>query len=190
LRCETLAIPDVKLIVPTRHGDARGYFVESYNQRALEAAGIADVFIQDDESLSTAIGTVRGLHCQTAPMQQAKLVRVLRGRILDIVVDLRHGSPWFGQHVAAELTAERGEQLYVPRGFAHGFCTLTEETVVFYKKTAYWNRDLEVGILWNDPALALPWPVSAENAIVSDKDRLLPTLADLPRHFEYERVTA
>ncbi|MFD2263553.1 dTDP-4-dehydrorhamnose 3,5-epimerase [Lacibacterium aquatile] len=190
MRCETLAIPDAKLLVPNRHGDERGYFVESYNRNTLAAAGITDDFVQDDESLSTSAGTVRGMHCQIDPMQQAKLVRVLRGRILDIIVDLRVGSPSFGRHVAVELTAEKGEQLYVPRGFAHGFCTLTQETVVFYKKTAFWNLDLEVGVRWNDPALALPWPVTETEAIVSAKDRELPLLADLPQHFAFEQVSA
>lgn len=183
-----LSIPDVKLIVPRRHGDARGYFMESYNQAALAAAGIRDVFIQDDESLSAEVGTVRGLHCQQAPLEQAKLVRVIRGRVLDIVVDLRHGSPWYGQHVAQELSAAGAEQLYVPRGFAHGFCTLDPDTIVFYKKTARWDAGLEVGLAWDDPALGLPWPVAPGAAILSDKDRSHPRLADLPPLFTYGTV--
>jgi len=178
-----LAIPGVFSVRPKRHADERGHFVETYNARDFRAHGIDADFVQDNQSLSVRRGTVRGLHFQVAPFAQAKLVRVLRGAIVDVVVDLRHGGPGFGRHVAVELNDAQEEALFVPVGCAHGFCTLTDDTVVAYKVSAFYSRDHDLGIRWNDPALGIRWPVGPNDAIVSDKDRALPLLADLPRHF-------
>ncbi len=169
-----------------RFGDHRGFFLETYSARDFAALGIADVFVQDNHSRSEQAGTVRGLHFQLAPHAQAKLVRVLRGAILDVAVDIRRGSATYGQHVAVELTAENGHQLYVPAGFAHGFCTLVPETEVAYKVTDYYAPACDRGIAWNDPDLALPWPFDAEAVQLSDKDRRAPRLRDIPAAFQYE----
>jgi dTDP-4-dehydrorhamnose 3,5-epimerase len=175
-----LSIPEVRLIVPDRFGDERGFFSETYSRRAFAAAGIADEFVQDNHSCSAAVGTVRGLHYQIAPFAQAKLVRVVRGAIFDVAVDLRRGSPSFGAHVTAKLGAEDGSQLFVPMGFAHGFCTLEPDTEVVYKVTAYYSREHDRGIRWNDPDLGIAWPVGAEAAVLSAKDLGLPRLAEAP----------
>ncbi|MDX2103719.1 MAG: dTDP-4-dehydrorhamnose 3,5-epimerase [Alphaproteobacteria bacterium] len=174
------ALPDVKLISPTRHGDHRGFFVETYNRATWVAAGVGDEFVQDNHSLSRPIYTVRGLHFQLAPKAQAKLVRVLRGRILDVAVDLRRSSPTFGQHVAVELSAEDSTQILVPVGFAHGFATLEPDTEVAYKVTELYSREHDRGIRWNDPAIGIVWPFDPALAQLSDKDRVAPLLADLP----------
>lgn len=179
-----LRIPDVKLIRSERMRDHRGYFAETYVRRDLVAAGIGHEFIQDNEASSLARGTIRGLHFQIAPFAQAKLIRVLRGRILDVAVDLRRSSQTFGEHVSAELDETSGEQLLVPAGFAHGYCTLEPDTVVFYKVDNVYAASHERGIRWSDPALGIRWPVSAESAIVSEKDTVLPLLAALPPCFE------
>lgn len=172
-------IPDVKLITPKRHGDHRGYFSETYNQRALRDAGIVLDFVQDNQSLSAERGTIRGLHFQTPPFAQDKLVRVLRGSIFDVAVDLRQGSPTFGQHVSATLTADEGTQMLVPIGFGHGFCTLEPDTEVFYKVTNYYAPDCDRGLLWNDADLAIDWPVAADQAVLSQKDLNQPTFKAL-----------
>ncbi|SDB73557.1 dTDP-4-dehydrorhamnose 3,5-epimerase [Belnapia rosea] len=179
------AVAGPVLVASRRFGDHRGFFVESYSARDFAAIGIADVFVQDNHSRSEQAGTVRGLHFQLAPHGQAKLVRVLRGAILDIAVDIRRGSPTYGRHVAAELTAENGHQLYVPVGFAHGFCTLVPETEVAYKVTDYYAPECDRGIAWNDPDLALPWPFGPEAVQLSDKDRRAPRLRDIPPAFEW-----
>jgi dTDP-4-dehydrorhamnose 3,5-epimerase len=173
-----LAIPDVLLITPKRHGDARGWFSETWSRKSLAAAGIEADFVQDNQAFNPRKGTLRGLHFQKAPHPQAKLVRVLKGAILDVVVDVRAGSPSFGRSVAAELTAERGEQLFVPRGFAHGYCTLTDDCELFYKVDGLYAPETEGGLIWNDPDLAIPWPLDGE-PLLSDKDKLLPRLKDL-----------
>ncbi len=178
-----LAIPDVKLIRPKRHGDHRGYFSEVYNKQTLAEHGIAYDFVQDNQSLSSARGTVRGLHFQTAPFAQTKLVRVLRGAIFDVAVDLRRASPTFGKWVGAEITAESWQQILVPEGFAHGFCTLQPDTEIAYKVTAFYAPAHDFGLLWNDPALGIGWPVETASAILSDKDTLYPTLANLEQTF-------
>ena len=158
-----LATPEVLLITPKRHGDARGWFSETWSRKTLaEAAGVSADFVQDNQAFNARKGTLRGLHFQKAPYPQAKLVRVLKGAIYDVAVDLRDGSPSFGRWVAAELTAERGEQLYVPRGFAHGYCTLTDDTELFYKVDGQYAPELEGGVAWDDPDLAIPWPVAGE----------------------------
>lgn len=172
------------LIEARRFGDHRGFFLETYSARDFAELGIADVFVQDNHSLSAQAGTVRGMHFQLAPRAQAKLVRVLRGAILDIVVDIRRSSPGFGQHVAVELSAENALQFYVPMGFAHGFCTLTAETEVAYKVTDTYAPDCDRGIAWDDPDLALPWPCGPQDVQLSDKDRRAPRLRDLPTAFE------
>lgn len=175
-----LALPEVTLITPRRHGDARGWFSETWSRRTLSALGIDVDFIQDNQAFSARSGTVRGLHFQTAPHAQAKLVRVLAGAILDVAVDIRPGSPTRGRWVSARLTAEGGEQLFVPRGFAHGYCTLCDDVMLAYKVDGDYAPQTEGGVLWNDPDLAIDWPVDAGAAILSDKDRVLPRLADLP----------
>jgi len=173
-----LALPDLLLITPKRHGDARGWFSETWSRRAFEAAGLDVDFVQDNQAFSARKGTIRGLHFQTAPHAQAKLVRVLRGAIFDVAVDVRPGSPTYGQWAAATLTAELGEQLFVPRGFAHGYCTLTDDTELFYKVDGLYAPQTEGGVLWNDPDLAIAWPLDGE-PMLSDKDRVLPRLKDM-----------
>jgi dTDP-4-dehydrorhamnose 3,5-epimerase len=166
-----------------RFTDNRGVFVETYSRRDFTVLGIAEEFVQDNQSLSRQAGTVRGLHFQVAPAAQAKLVRVLRGRILDVAVDLRAASPTFGRHVAAELSAENGFMLYVPVGFAHGFSTLEDGTEVAYKCSALYEPSCDRGLDWADPALGIDWRVAPERAVLSDKDRRHPRLADLGRVF-------
>ena len=168
-----LAIPDVILIQPRVFEDSRGFFYEVYNQSVFSEHGIKDTFVQDNLSIS-AKGVVRGLHYQVPPRVQAKLVRVLHGAILDVVVDIRKGSKTFGQHVTGRLCAEKREMLYVPAGFAHGFCALEEDTEVMYKVSELYSREHERGILWNDPSLAIEWP--RLDFILSDKDQKFPPL--------------
>jgi len=179
-----LTHPDVKLIRAPRFSDPRGYFAETYVRRDFVVAGIASEFVQDNESLSLRPGTVRGMHFQIPPFAQAKLIRVLSGRILDVCVDLRRSSPRYGQHASVELSAGSGEQLFVPAGFAHGFCTLEPDTTVLYKVDAVYSAAHERGIIWSDPALAIAWPVGTAAAILSAKDAVLPLLRDLPVHFD------
>lgn len=183
LTVEPTALPDVRIINPQRIGDQRGFFSEIYNRQRFAEAGIDLEFVQDNHSFSASAGTVRGLHFQSEPFAQAKLIRVIRGRILDIAVDLRHSSPTFGRHVAVELSAETGHQLFVPVGFAHGFCTLEPDTEIQYKVSAYYSAAHDHGLRWDDPALGITWPVEPSRAVLSDKDRRHPTLAKLPAHF-------
>ena len=183
MQVERLAIPEVALVTPRRFSDSRGYFAETWNKAALAKHGIDVDFVQDNHSYSAARGVVRGLHCQIAPNVQGKLVRCLRGAIWDVVVDIRKGSATYGQHVAAVLSAENGTQLWVPGGFLHGFCTLQPDSEVAYKVDAHYDSDAERGVIWDDPDLALPWPVSAGEAKLSDKDAELPRLAECPAWF-------
>ncbi len=183
MEIEALAIPDVKLIRPKRFGDARGFFSEVYSCAALAAAGIGMEFVQDNHSRSALVGTIRGLHFQTAPFGQDKLVRVTKGRILDVAVDLRRASPTYGKYVSAELSAENWTQILVPIGFAHGFCTLEPDTEVLYKVSNVYAPANDGGVMWNDPDLGIAWPVKAGNAVLSDKDTRLPRLRDLPPLF-------
>lgn len=180
-----LAIPDVKLICPPKFGDHRGFFSETYSKRDLLEAGIALDFVQDNHSLSAPKGTMRGLHFQTPPFAQDKLVRVTRGAILDVAVDIRRGSATYGHHVSAVLSAENWHQLLVPIGFAHGFMTLEPDTEVLYKVTNIYAPDCDRGLLWNDPDLGIAWPVAGTDAVLSDKDRKHPRLRDLPDTFDY-----
>jgi dTDP-4-dehydrorhamnose 3,5-epimerase len=178
MQIEALAIPDVKLLTPRMFRDERGFFSETWNARLLAEHGIAAEFVQDNHAQSRAAGTLRGLHFQRAPMAQDKLVRVSRGSILDVAVDIRRGSPTFGRHVMARLSAENWAQIWVPRGFAHGYLTLEPDTEVIYKVTAYYSPSDDAGILWNDPALAIAWPIDVNSAVLSEKDQRLPTLSE------------
>lgn len=178
------AIPEVKLITPARHQDNRGFLSEVFNQRGLRDAGITDDFVQENHTYSISAGTIRGLHYQAPPSPQAKLVRVLKGAIFDVAVDVRKKSATFGQHVGVELNTENWSQLYIPEGFAHGFCTLEADTEISYWASAYWDPALDCGITWDDPDLAIPWPVEPADAVLSDKDRNLPLLREIPSHFE------
>ncbi|MDJ0922224.1 MAG: dTDP-4-dehydrorhamnose 3,5-epimerase [Henriciella sp.] len=180
---EHLEIAGLILVKPNRHVDARGWFSESYRADAFAAAGIMDTFVQDNHSRSIGKGTIRGLHFQIPPHAQSKLVRCTQGTILDVAVDIRTGSPTFGQHASCVLSAENGHQLYMPPGFAHGFCTLSEEAEVQYKVSDYYARDAERGLAWNDPQLAIDWSLHGASPILSDKDRNLPRLEDLPAYF-------
>lgn len=180
LNVKSTAIRDVKIITPKRIGDDRGFFSETYNRQRYAEAGIDIDFVQDNHSLSVKAGTIRGLHFQTAPFAQAKLVRVVRGSLLDVAVDIRRSSPTYGRHVAVELSAECGCQLFIPVGFAHGFCTLTPDTEIEYKVSAFYSAAHDRGLLWDDPALGIDWPVDATQAFLSEKDRRQPLLAELP----------
>lgn len=170
MKVESLAIPDVKLVTPKRHGDDRGYFSETYNERLFAEAGIKARFVQDNHSYSKLKGTVRGLHFQSPPHAQAKLVRVLRGAILDVAVDARKGSPAFGKWVSARLDAKDGAQLFVPAGFLHGFATLEPDTEVAYKVDDFYARDCDGSVKWDDPDLAIAWGLDAGEAVLSGKD--------------------
>jgi dTDP-4-dehydrorhamnose 3,5-epimerase len=173
----------VQVIAPKRFEDERGFFSETYNRETLARLGIEHEFVQDNHSLSRAKGTVRGLHFQTSPLAQAKLVRVVKGSVFDVAVDLRRHSPTYGRHTAVELSAMNWKQLYVPVGFAHGFCTLEADTEVIYKVSALYSPEHDAGLLWNDPALGIAWPVAPEAALLSPKDRTLPRLADFSSPF-------
>jgi dTDP-4-dehydrorhamnose 3,5-epimerase len=174
---EPLAIAGVFLLKPRKFEDARGFFMETFRASALEEAGVITSFVQDNQSLSRAAGTIRGLHFQTPPAAQAKLVRVLRGSILDVAVDLRRASPTYGKWVGAALSAGNGHSLFVPRGFAHGFCTLEPDTEVAYKCDAYYAPASDAGLHFADPDIAIDWPVAAGQATLSEKDARLPSFA-------------
>lgn len=185
---ETFAAPGLIALTPTKHGDERGYLSETYSRRRFRDIGIDIDFVQDNHTFSAAAGTIRGLHFQVPPHEQGKLVRVVRGAVLDVVVDIRHGSPAFGLAIGVELSAENWRQLYVPAGFAHGFCTLTADAEVLYRMTQYYSAEADRGIAFDDPDLGIDWPVEATAAILSDRDRRHPRLRDLPALFRYERA--
>ena len=179
------AIPDVIIIEPQVHGDERGYFVETFRQDKLEEfLGYTINFCQDNESKSSR-GVLRGLHYQLHPAAQTKLVRVIQGRVLDVAVDIRKGSPTFGQHVAVELSAENKKQLLVPRGFAHGFVVLKDDTVFAYKVDNYYSPENDRGILFSDEALGIDWQLSHDELKLSAKDKVQPKLACTDDIFEY-----
>jgi dTDP-4-dehydrorhamnose 3,5-epimerase len=179
-------IADVKLLRPVYHGDERGYFVEVFNGRRFAEADLPHDFVQDNQSRSGTRGTLRGLHFQTPPFAQTKLVRVLEGAVLDVAVDLRRGSPTRGQHVMVEISAANRLQMLVPKGFAHGFLTLVPDTVVLYKVDAYYAPDHDRGVRFDDPDLAIPWPADPGGVVVSDRDRRQPAFRDLPIWFDVE----
>jgi dTDP-4-dehydrorhamnose 3,5-epimerase len=181
----SLSIPEVKILEPERFGDQRGFFSETYNRRTLAERGVELEFVQDNHSLSRPKGTIRGLHYQSPPFAQAKLVRVVRGSILDVAVDLRQGSPTYGEHVAAVISAQAWNQILIPIGFAHGFCTLEADTEIIYKVTNYYSPEHERGVLWNDPDLGIEWPASEEAFLLSPKDRGMPRLSDIVSPFAY-----
>lgn len=182
---ERLAIADIVKIVPTRHGDDRGYFSEVFKD-AWFRENVADVaFVQDNQSLSTAKGTIRGLHFQLAPFAQGKLVQCIRGSVFDVAVDIRTGSPTFGHWAGAELSGGNGAQLWIPTGFAHGFVTLEPHTIVHYKVTAPYSAQHDRGLRWNDPVIGIAWPAEAAEVVLSEKDAAQPSLADLPPSFTF-----
>ncbi len=190
MQSERLAIPEVVLVEPGIARDARGFFSETYLERELERFGIRAHFVQENHSLSVARATVRGLHFQIHPHAQDKLVRAVRGAVFDVAVDIRIGSPTFGKHVAAILSAENRLQVWIPKGFAHGFCTLEAGTEVLYKVSDYYDRALDRGLRWNDPDLLIQWPVASSNAVLSPRDLGLPRFAQLAPHFRYEATSA
>ena len=181
---ETTPLAGVKLIVPKRFEDARGYFSEIYNREIFRQAGIAVDFVQDNQSRSAAVGTIRGLHFQSPPFAQDKLIRVLKGSILDVAVDLRRSSPTYGHYFSTELSAENFKQMFVPIGFAHGFCTLAPDTEILYKVSNFYAPKHDHGLAWDDPALGIPWPVTGDAAVLSDKDRHNPRFIVLDSPFQ------
>jgi dTDP-4-dehydrorhamnose 3,5-epimerase len=176
----------VTLIPARRFADARGWFSETYNRQRYSAWGIAPEFVQDNESYSKSKGTIRGLHFQRPPHAQAKLVRVAKGRIIDVAVDVRRGSPTYGRYVSVELSSEDGKQLFVPVGYLHGFVTLEPDTEVAYKVSDVYEPASEGGIHWRDPHIGVVWGVTEEEAVVSEKDAILPFLADFDSPFDYD----
>jgi len=181
-------VAELQLIQTKRFADERGWFAETYNPTRLSALGVDDLFIQDNHAQSGPVGVLRGLHFQRPPFAQAKLVRCVRGRIWDVAVDLRLGSPAYGRWTGAELTADNGMQLYVPVGFAHGYVTLETDSEVEYKVTARYAPECEGGVLWDDPDLAVAWPLPSGGPLLSDKDRRLPLLADFESPFVFDRA--
>lgn len=180
---EDLELSGLKLVTPKKFGDERGFFSETHNEKTWANAGLNFDFVQDNHSLSRDVGTVRGLHFQTAPFAQDKLVRVVNGRILDVAVDLRRSSPTFGRHVVVELSKENWRQLFIPIGFAHGFVTLEPDTEVIYKVTNFYSPQHDCGIAWDDPDIGVDWPIAAESAVLSEKDRKWPRLRDVAEVF-------
>lgn len=184
MKFERLAIPDVVLVTPKRFGDDRGFFSETYRANLFDEEGVVGPFVQDNHAYSADAGVLRGLHFQAPPMAQAKLVRCIRGAILDVAVDIRKSSPTYGQHVSAELTAENGAQLFVPVGFAHAYLTLTPDSEVEYKVTEYYAPETEGGLAWDDPAIGIDWPLPNGVPSLSEKDKVLPGLAEFDSPFE------
>ena len=190
MRITPLAIPEVLLITPARHGDERGWFSETFRQSALNEAGHAGgVFVQDNRVRSTRRGVLRGLHFQSPPHAQAKLLSCVSGAIFDVAVDIRRGSPTFGQWVGAELSADNARQLLVPKGFAHAYCTLTDECEVLYKVTDYYAPNAEGALRWNDRTLAIDWTLPADEISTNARDNNAALLADFDSPFVYGQVT-
>ncbi len=183
---ELTSLSGVVVITPSRFGDHRGFFSESYNKAKLAEHGIEMTFVQDNHSLSDTVGTVRGLHFQAPPKAQDKLVRCGKGRLYDVAVDIRKGSPTYGQSFGVELSFENGKQLLVPAGFAHGFVTREPGTEIIYKCTDDYAPQTEGALLWNDPALNIDWGIGNSEAVLSDKDKIAPKLADLDSPFVFE----
>lgn len=185
MNVQSAAIPDVKIITPQRFGDARGYVCEAFSEKAWEAACLPSHYVQDNQSYSKAAYTLRGMHYQLPPFAQAKLVRVVRGAVLDFAVDIRKGSPTYGRYVAVELRAELGNQILIPEGFAHGILTLKPDTELLYKMTRPYSPQRDRGFLWRDPVLALQLPVAEDQITLSEKDKNLPLLKDAENPFTY-----
>jgi dTDP-4-dehydrorhamnose 3,5-epimerase len=175
-----------QLIRPKRHVDGRGWFSETFRETWLRDLGLGSQFLQENRSYSKKVGTLRGMHFQVPPAAQAKLITVLRGRILDVAIDLRRHSPTYGKFVSEELSAESGLQMYIPVGFAHGFLTLEDDVTVQYKVSDYYTPKLEIGIRWDDPDIGVPWPMTGVDIILSDKDRQHPLLKEFSSPFEYD----
>lgn len=187
MQIERQDIPDILLVTPSKHGDARGFFSETFRADVLAPYMAKAAFVQDNHVRSAQKGVLRGLHYQTLPHAQGKLVRCSRGAILDIAVDIRAGSPTYGSHVAVELSAANWRQLWVPPGFAHGYLTLEDDCEVIYKVTDYYAPDCDRGIAWDDPALGIDWRIAAADVTLSDKDRKQPRLQDAPPAFQFVR---
>lgn len=187
MQIERLDVADILLVTPKKIGDARGFFSETFRADVFAAHGIDAPFVQDNHVHSAQKGVLRGLHFQTPPHAQGKLVRCTRGSILDVGVDIRVGSPSYGRHVAVELSATNWRQLWVPPGFAHGYVTLEDDCEVIYKVTDYYAPECDRGIAWDDPFLGIDWRISSAEVILSDKDRKQPRLADAPPAFQYIR---
>lgn len=186
MQIEQLSLPGAFVLTPKRFGDDRGFFSETYNQQAFDEVAPGTMFVQDNHSLSRDVGVLRGLHFQMPPHAQGKLVRVPRGKVLDVIVDLRAGSPTYGDHAAVELSAENWKQLWVPAGFAHAFCTLEPNTEFCYKVTALYAPESDSGIAFNDPDLGINWPLDESALTLSDKDRNLQAFADFQSPFTFE----
>ncbi|TCP63410.1 dTDP-4-dehydrorhamnose 3,5-epimerase [Rhodovulum bhavnagarense] len=186
LEIEETGLPGVVVLTPRRFGDRRGFFSETWNARRMAEHGLDYLFVQDNQSLSAEIGTVRGLHFQAPPHAQDKLVRCGRGALFDVAVDIRVGSATYGQWVGVDLTAENGKQLLVPKGFLHGFVTRAPDTEIVYKCTDYYAPECDGAVRWDDPDLGIDWGISAASAILSDKDAAAPRLRDITSPFRYE----
>lgn len=185
MQVESFDIADVKLFVPRHIGDERGYFAETF-RADIFAQHCGDLgFVQDNESMSARAGTIRGLHFQSEPHVQGKLVRCTAGALFDVAIDIRKGSPTYGRWVGETLTPENGKQLWVPSGFAHGFCSLLPNSVICYKVTGYYSAECDEGVAWDDPDIGIDWPETADPDTLSAKDRKQPSLADLPAYFDW-----
>ncbi len=185
MQVETTAIPGVLILTPRRFGDARGFFCEVWNAETLRTHGIDAAFVQDNQSLSAEVGTVRGLHFQSPPRAQDKLVRVGRGAVLDVAVDVRTGSPTYAQSVTVELSADNGAQLFIPKGFLHGFVTLLPDTELLYKCSDSYAPDCDGAVRFDDPALGIDWGIDPATAILSDKDRAAQGFAGFSSPFRF-----
>jgi len=183
-----LALPGVMLVTPHQIGDERGYFAEVFRADIFTKTCGSWHFVQDNESHSAKVGSIRGLHFQSEPQPQGKLVRCTSGALYDVAVDIRRGSPTYGRWISQTLTPENGKQLWLPPGFAHGFCSLERETVISYKVTSYYNSGCEHGLAWDDPEIGVDWPNIADESTLSDKDRVQPLLAELPEYFSWGRA--
>ena len=183
MKITPLDLDGLLLVEPARHGDARGFFSEVFRRDTFEAAAGPVAFLQDNHSRSRRRGVIRGLHYQAPPFAQGKLVRVTRGAVYDVAVDARRGSPTFGRHIGVELSEDNWRQLWIPPGFLHGFCTLTDDVEFLYKVTAYYSPEHDGAVAFDDPAIGVAWPLDGVEAMVSDKDRAAPKLADMPAVF-------
>jgi dTDP-4-dehydrorhamnose 3,5-epimerase len=187
MQIERLEIPDLLLVTPRKHSDQRGFFSETFRADVFAGSGAEASFVQDNHVLSMQKGVLRGLHFQTPPHAQGKLIRCTRGAILDVAVDIRAGSPTYGRHVALELSSGNWRQLWIPCGFAHGYLTLEDDCEVIYKVTDYYAPECDRGIAWDDPALAIAWRLPASEIILSDKDRKQPRLSDVETTFKFDQ---